>query len=88
MPLTYKNKFNAKYGFEKNTPHSVAEISKLSGFNKKGLDVILSKGQGAYYSNSASVRPTVHSATQWGLARIYSGIMGGKAAKVDAKHLY
>ena len=50
--------------------------------------MILLKGQGAYRSSPASVRPSVHNATQWGLARIYSAVMGGKASIVDANHLY
>jgi hypothetical protein len=87
MPRTYKNKFNTKYGFEKDASHSVADISKITGYNKTGLDTILSKGRGAFHSNPQSVRPTVKDPTQWGMARIYSAVMGGKAAKVDASHL-
>jgi len=33
------------------------------------------------------VRPQVKSATQWGIARLYSAVMGGKAAKVDKNEL-
>ena len=88
MVLTYKNKFNKHYGFTKDTSHSIEDISKISGYNLRGLKTILSKGEGAYYSNPKSVRPSVNSATQWGLARIYSAVMGGKASIVDANHLY
>ena len=88
MVLTYKNKFNKYYGFQKDTAHSIEDISKISGYNLKGLKTILSKGEGAFYSNPKSVRPSVNSATQWGLARIYSAVMGGKASIVDANHLY
>ena len=42
---------------------------------------------GAFKSNPKSVRPNVNSARQWGIARLYSAVMGGKAAKVDAKEL-
>lgn len=84
---TYKNKFNKKYGFPKDASHSIAEIAKLTGYKKSGLDTILEKGKGAFFSNPTSVRPQVKSAEQWGLARIYSAVMGGKAAKVDAAHL-
>jgi len=87
MPTTYKDKFNTKYGFTKDASHSVADISKITGYNKNGLDTILSKGRGAFHSNPQSVRPQVKDATQWGMARIYSAVMGGKAAKVDASHL-
>jgi hypothetical protein len=42
------------------------------------------KGKGAYKSNPGSVRKSVKSPEQWGYGRIYSAVMGGKAAKVDA----
>ena len=86
MP-TYKEKFNKKYGFKKDTSHSIAEISRLTGYKVSGLRTIKKKGQGAFRSNPQSVRKQVKSASQWGTARIYSAVMGGKAAKVDAKHL-
>jgi hypothetical protein len=87
MPETYKNKFNKKYGFPKDASHSIAEISKLTGYKKSGLETIMDKGQGAFYSNPASVRPSVKDPSEWGMARIYSAVMGGKASKVDALHL-
>jgi hypothetical protein len=88
MVLTYKNKFNIKHGFPKDASHSVAEIAKLSGFKKSGLETILEKGKGAFFSNHASVRPQVRDPTQWGMARIYAAITpGSKASKVDASHL-
>ena len=86
MP-TYKEKFNKKYGFPKDKGHSIAEISRLTGYKVSGLRTIKKKGEGAFYSNPQSVRKQVTSASQWGTARIYSAVMGGKAAKVDAKHL-
>ncbi len=86
MP-TYKEKFNKKYGFKKDASHSIAEIARLSGYKVSGLRTIKKKGEGAYHSNPQSVRPQVKSAQQWGTARVYSAVMGGKAAKVDAKHL-
>ncbi len=88
MVLTYKNKFNNKYGYLKDTSHSLKEIADLTGYDIRGLNIILSKGQGAFYSNPSSVRPSVNSSTQWAYARVYSAIMGGKASVVDAKHLY
>jgi hypothetical protein len=87
MVITYRNKFNARYGFPKDASHSVAEIAKLTGYKKAGLDVIISKGKGAYYSNPESVRPSVKSPDQWAQARLYSAVMGGKAARVDANQL-
>ncbi len=84
---TYKEKFNRKYGFPKDKSHSMTEISRLTGYKLSGLRTIKKKGEGAFYSNPQSVRKSVSSATQWGTARIYSAVMGGKAAKIDAKHL-
>lgn len=87
MVETYKNKFNKKYGFEKDASHSVSEVSKLTGYKESGLKTIISKGKGAYYSNPTSVRPNVKSPEQWAMARLYSAVMGGKAARVDANQL-
>jgi len=84
---TYKQKFNKRYGFDKNEPHSIAEVSKVTGYKKGGLDTIFRKGVGAYKTNPASVRPSVKSPEQWAMARIYSAVMGGKAAKIDASQL-
>ena len=83
MVVTYKDKFNKKFGYPKNTSHSIVEIAKLTGYAKGGLDKILDKGRGAFYSNPESVRPHVKDPTQWGMARIYSAVMGGKASRVD-----
>ena len=87
MFLTYKNKFNLRYGFDKNESHSISEIAKITGYKKLGLDIIFNKGQGAYYTNPSSVRRHIKSSNEWGMARIYSAVMGGKAARVDASHL-
>lgn len=87
MFSSYKNKFNKKYNFDKDASHTMTEISKLTGYKLKGLKIIYSKGYGAYYSNRSSVRKQVKSPEQWAMARIYSAVMGGKAAKVDATHL-
>ena len=84
---TYKQKFNKKYGFKKDESHSMAEISRKTGYKLSGLRTIKKKGMGAFRSNPASVRPQVKSATQWGIARVYSAVMGGKAKKIDQAHL-
>lgn len=87
MVETYRDKFNKKYGFPKGTSHSLAEISKVTGYKKSGLETIVDKGKGAFYSNPESVRPHVKDPTHWGLARVYSAVMGGKAARIDKSHL-
>ena len=76
-----------KYGFPKDASHSVAEISKLTGYKKSGLDTIVEKGKGAYYSNPQSVRPHIKSPQEWGVARLYSSVMGGRASVIDKSHL-
>lgn len=87
MVLTYKNKFNLKYNQPKDKSNSLSEISKLSGYKLSGLRKIIKKGEGAYFSNPQSVRPQVKSARQWGIARVYSAVMGGKAKKIDKELL-
>lgn len=87
MGLTYKQKFNKKYGQPLNQSNSIAQISRLSGYKASGLRTIREKGEGAYFSNPQSVRKQVKNPTQWGIARIYSAVMGGKAKKIDQKHL-
>lgn len=87
MVETYKDKFNKRYGFPKSKSHSIDEISKFTGYKKSGLETILEKGKGAFYSNPQSVRPHVKDPTHWGMSRIYSAVMGGKAARIDKSHL-
>lgn len=85
---TYKNKFNKKHGFPKDTSHSIEEIAKLSGYQLDGLKTIFDKGVGAYHTNPQSVRPQVHSPEQWGMSRVFASVNPkSKASKVDAKHL-
>ena len=87
---TYKEKFNKKYKFPKDTNHSLKEISELTGYKLSGLKIIFSKGKGAFYTNYSSVRPAVKKrggVNRWAYARVYSAVMGGKAAKYDKSHL-
>nr|WPF46878.1 MAG: hypothetical protein [Lake Baikal virophage 15] len=85
--MTWKQKFNRKYGFDKDESHSIAEIAKITGYKKSGLETIFDKGNAAYFSNPQSVRPNVTSPIHWAYGRLYSAVMGGKAARIDAKHL-
>lgn len=87
MVKTWKHKFNERYGFPKDEPHSLNEIARLTGYRLSGLETIFNKGVGAYYTNPESVRPTVKSPEQWAKARVYSAVMGGKAKRVDKSHL-
>tara|TARA_R100000935_G_C2696577_1_gene108618 strand:+ start:80 stop:346 length:267 start_codon:yes stop_codon:yes gene_type:complete len=86
MVETFKQKFNKKYGFTKNKSHSIKEIADLSNIKYRNALMIVKKGEGAYFSNPTSVRKSVSSPRQWGIARLYSAVMKGKAAKID-KHL-
>lgn len=85
---TYKERFNKKYGFPKDTSHSLNEISKLTGYKLSGLNTIYSKGIGAYFSNPQSVRPHIKSPEEWAAARVYASVSpGSKSARIDASHL-
>ena len=95
MVLTWKQKFNKKYGFEKDASHSIKEIASKAGISYKNALKIVQKGRGAHRNNPQSVRSVggkkiggaslkgKMSATQWGIARLYSAVGGGPAAKVD-----
>jgi len=85
--VSYKDKYNRKYKYKKNTSHSLEEISKDTGISLKGLQQIYNKGIGAYKTNPSSVRPNVKSKEQWAMARVYSSVMGGKASEIDANEL-
>ena len=50
--------------------------------SKAGMDQILKKGVGAYYSSGSRPNQTPGS---WSRARLASVIMGGKARQVDSK---
>jgi len=82
MP-TYKQRFNKKHKQPLNTPNSIAKIARLSGIKVANARKIVQKGRGAFRTNPSSVRPQIKSATAWGLARLYSAVGGGKAAKID-----
>tara|TARA_R100000773_G_scaffold31559_1_gene26927 strand:+ start:1706 stop:2065 length:360 start_codon:yes stop_codon:yes gene_type:complete len=82
---TYKEKFNKKYGQPKDQSNSLAKIAKLTGRSKASLQKIFNKGVGAF-KNPGPSRPNMKK-EQWAYARVYSAVMGGKAAKVDAKEL-
>ena len=68
--------FEKKYG-KKITNDSFISKNIIS---KTGIDKILSKGRGAYYSSGS--RPNTNP-TQWARARLASVIMNGPARKVD-----
>ena len=89
MSLTYKQRFNKKYGFPLNKSHSVDEIAKLTGYEKKGLEKILARGRGAFYTSPQSVRPHIKSPIEWSYARLYASVYGkgSKSYEVDKMFL-
>ena len=88
MVESYKNKFNKKYKQPKDKSNSLADISKLTGYKKAGLQTIFNKGVGAFKSNPSSVRKNVKSPEQWAMARVYAAVNPqSKAYKIDKVHL-
>lgn len=85
---TYKQKFNKKYKQPINQSNSLADISRLTGYKRSGLQTIYNKGIGAYKTNPGSVRPMVKSPEQWAMARVYAAVnTSSKAHKIDKIHL-
>jgi len=86
MVYTYKQKFNKKYGFKKDEPHSLSEISKITGYKLSGIKTIFEKGEGAFETAGAS-RPNMNK-QQWAYARVYASVNpNSKAYKIDKSHL-
>lgn len=96
MVLTYKQKFNKKYGFKLAEPHSKKDIAKITGIKKSILDDVFDRGVGAWKNNQASVRNVKGvkggpgkkmGKEQWAYARIYSFVMGGRTQSTADKDL-
>ena len=82
---SYKNKpsnhiQNARriYGIKNITPNK--ELARKTGCSLSGLNQIVAKGEGAYYSSGSRPNQTAKS---WGLARLASAITSGKSAIID-----
>ena len=87
MSGTYKQQFNRKYGFKLDEPHSLKEISDITGYKLSGLKTIFEKGEGAFENNPQSVRPGMQK-QQWAYARVYAAVNPkSKAYKIDKVHL-
>ena len=88
---TFKQKFNKKFGQDKEKSNSKSQISKLSGIPKSILDDVYDRGIGAYKTQPTSVRakgtfkkePSLKkvplskrlSKEQWAIARVYAFVM-------------
>ena len=83
--ITNKDKYNAKYGFSKGTPHSKNDISKTTGIPVRFLNKVYDRGSAARRNNPQSVRRASDgrkiggsslkgkmSSAQWSMGRIYS----------------
>ena len=70
--------------FEKKYGYKITNDSRISKeiISKTGIDQILKKGMGAYYSSGSRPNQTPQS---WSRARLASVILGGPARKVDKK---
>jgi hypothetical protein len=69
--------FEKKYGTKIND----TDFINKNIIKQKGIDLILDKGRGAYYTGS---RPN-QTSESWALARLASVIMNGPARKIDIK---
>ena len=59
---------------------TLKQISEVTGIPRPALSAVKKKGMGAYYSSGSRPNQT---AASWGLARMYSYILGGPTRKVD-----
>ena len=87
MVVTNKQKFNKKYKQPLKTANGKDDISRLTGIPMKILDDVYDRGVGAFKNNRAAVRPSVKSAEQWAMARVYAFAMKGKAYRTADKDL-
>ena len=74
MVITNKQKFNLLFGNDKNSSNSLKFISEKMRISMNDINEVTERGQAAFYTNRASVRPHVTSATQWGYSRLYAFI--------------
>ena len=56
------------------------ELAKKTGCSIKGLNQIIKKGEGAYYSSGSRPNQTAQS---WAIARLAGSITGGKSSMID-----
>lgn len=74
---SHVERFEKRYGYKIN---NLTRISKEI-ISRTGINKILDKGMGAYYSSGSRPNQTARS---WSLARLASVIVGGPARKVDS----
>ena len=79
----YTKSYKKKYGEENSG--SIDKISKATGISKSILNQVLKRGKGAFFSSGSRPGQTAHS---WGMARVYSFVMGGKTQKTADADLW
>lgn len=72
------NRLRKLYNVEK--IGATSELAKKTKCKKQGLEEILNKGRGAYYSSGSRPNQTAES---WAIARLASALTGGNAAAYD-----
>lgn len=72
------NRLRKMYGVEK--IGATSELAKKTQCSKEGLEQILSKGRGAYFSSGSRPNQTAES---WAVARLASAVTGGKSSAYD-----
>jgi len=72
------NRLRKMYGVEE--IGATNELAKKTQCSKEGLEQILSKGRGAYYSSGSRPNQTAES---WAVARLASAVTGGKSSAYD-----
>ena len=102
--MSWKQKYNRKYGFQKDESHSLTSIARITGIKRGILQKVYNRGTGAWKTNISSVRvaktfaknPNVKKyprskrlgKEQWSYARVYSFVMGGKTRRTADKDLW
>jgi len=80
---SYKKKesgWTAKFHKRHPNAKTISQIARATGIPTKALNAVKRKGMGAYYSSGSRPNQTAHS---WGMARMYSYILGGPTRKID-----
>lgn len=68
------------YNIQNKSNINTRDLSKKTKCSVTGLNKIIKKGMGAYYSSGSRPNQTPQS---WGKARLYSAITGGPASQID-----
>lgn len=85
-PSSYVKETKKELNITNVKPKTIAEklgkTEKRKNELKKGLEEIMIKGKGAYYSSGSRPNQTAFS---WGLGRVASVLQGGLSRKIDKK---